>query len=184
MKVILTIAVSFVLLAIIISVAAVRLPANTIHRRTVTLGQPAERVFAALEDVASMPKWNRNTERIELLSPIDGKEATRQTFKGGMVATVVTTESAAPTHLTREMTDPKGGFFGSWGYELSNLPAGGSQITLTERSRISNLVVRLMMRLSGPTKYIDEHLEDLAKNFGEVALITSASDQPSVRTDG
>ena len=82
------------------------------------------------------------------------------------------------------MTDPKGGFFGSWGYELSNLPAGGSQITLTERSRISNLVVRLMMRLSGPTKYIDEHLQDLAKNFGEVALITSASDQPSVRTDG
>jgi hypothetical protein len=37
-----------------------------------------------------MPKWNRSLEKVEVLPPIDGKEATRQTFKGNMQMTIVT----------------------------------------------------------------------------------------------
>jgi hypothetical protein len=36
---------------------------------------------------------------------------------------------------------------------------------------MKNPFFRLMVKLLGPTKYIDEHLEDIAKNFGETAAI-------------
>lgn len=47
-----------------------------------TLKQTPDAVFALLTDLPNMPKWNRNLEKVETLPPIDGKEATRQTFKG------------------------------------------------------------------------------------------------------
>lgn len=51
-------------------------------------------------------------------------------------------------------------------------PAGkGSEVALTEQSQVKNPVTRLMMKLFGETKSMDEHLQDLAKHFGETATI-------------
>jgi hypothetical protein len=138
------------------------------HDRIKTKQTP-EAVFTALADMQKMPEWNRNTEKIELLPPIDGKEATRQTFKGGMTMTIVTTESLAPTHLAREMRENAGGpFVGSWTYEITPM-TDGCKVALTEKSEIKNPFFRLMVRWFGATKYLDEHLVDLAKHFGDEA---------------
>ena len=68
-----------------------------------------------------------------MLPPVDGKETTKQTFKGGMTMTIVTAESSPPTHLVREMSDAGGPMVGSWTYEIS--PASdGSQVVLTEEA--------------------------------------------------
>jgi hypothetical protein len=68
------------------------------------------------------------------------------------------------------MGDLGGPFIGSWTYDIK--PAsGGSEVALTEKSEIKNPFVRLMVKVFGPTKYMDEHLQDLAKNFGETAVI-------------
>ena len=68
------------------------------------------------------------------------------------------------------MGDIGGPFEGSWTYEITPT-ADGSQVVLTEQSTMNNAFFRLMVKLFGPTKYMDEHLEDMAKQFGETAVI-------------
>jgi hypothetical protein len=68
------------------------------------------------------------------------------------------------------MGDIGGPFVGSWTYDIQ--PAGdGSTVALTEKSRMKNPFFRLVVKVFGPTRYMDEHLEDIAKNFGETAAI-------------
>ena len=168
MKILLRLIVLLLVLAVCLWFYARSLPAHTTHTRSITLKQSPETVFALLADLQNMPKWNSNMEKIEMLPPIDGKEATRQTFKGNMKMTIITSESTPPTHLVRTMVDDGGPFSGSWTYAISPTANGGT-VALTEQSNVPNPFFRLMMRLFGPTKYLDEHLQDIAKNFGETA---------------
>jgi uncharacterized protein YndB with AHSA1/START domain len=107
------------------------LPARTTISRSIYLQQTPEAIFAVLADVRRMAEWNRNTEKIEMLPSVGGKEATKQSFKGGMVMTIITTESEPPHHLVRTLGDENGPFVGSWTYEISPV-AAGSKIVLTE----------------------------------------------------
>src|ERR1700704_2736543 len=91
-----------IILILIVLVAAayfyaLSIPAHQTHTRTTTLKQTPEAVFALLTDLPNFPKWNRDMVKIEMLPPIDGKEATRQTFKGNMAMTIVTSESTPPS---------------------------------------------------------------------------------------
>jgi len=170
MKLLVRIVIALLLLSGAVYLYALTIPANQTHTRTISLKQPPETIFALLADVEGMPKWNRHLEKVEVLPPIEGKPATRQTFKGNMQMTIVTSESAPPTRLVRSMGDIGGPFVGSWSYQI-NPSAAGSEIALTEASEMKNPIVRMMVKLFGPTKYIDEHLEDMAKHFGETAAI-------------
>ena len=117
-------------------------------------------------------EWN--TEKVEMLRPVDGKEASKQTFKGGMSMIILTAESVPPRHPVREMGGRSGPFSGPWNYEITP-SGGGSQVALTEVSTIHSPLFRVMVRIFGPRKYIDEHLEDLAKKFGETATVRQAA---------
>ncbi len=146
------------------------LPAKTSVSRSITLPQPPEAIFAVLADVRNMAQWNRNIEKVEILPPVQGKEATKQTFKGGMAMTIITAESAPPQHLVRAMGDDGGPFIGSWTYEIS--PGdGGSRVLLTEVAQFKNPLFRVMTRIFGQTKYMDEHLQDLARKLGPAAPV-------------
>ena len=146
------------------------LPARTTISRSINLQQTPEAVFAVLADVRRMADWNRNTEKVEMLPSVGGKEATKQSFKGGMVMTIITTESAPSHHLARTLGDANGPFVGSWTYEISPADAG-SKIVLTEVAEFKNPFFRVMTRIFGQTKYMDEHLEDLAKKSGETPTV-------------
>jgi uncharacterized protein YndB with AHSA1/START domain len=159
-----------ILLGVAAYLVGYSIPARQTHTRTITLKQTPEAVFALLIDLPNFPKWNRSLVKIELLPPVDGKEATRQTFNGNMQMTIITSESTPPSHLVRTMGDNNGPFAGSWTYEIT--PAnGGSEVVLTEDSSMKNPLFRLMAKIFGETKYLDEHLEDMAKHFGETATI-------------
>ncbi len=138
------------------------LPARTTVSRSITLHQPPAAVFAVLADVQKMAEWNRNTEKVEMLPPVKGKEATKQTFKGGMTMTIITEESVPPGHLVRAMGDDGGPFVGSWTYQISPVEEG-SRVVLTEVAVFKNPLFRVMTRIFGQAKYLDEHLQDLAK---------------------
>jgi polyketide cyclase/dehydrase/lipid transport protein len=155
------------LVIVVLLVVAFLLPAHTTATRTITLKQSPDAIFAVLADVQKMPEWNRHMEKVEILEPIDGKEATKQTFKDGMTMTIVTEQSLPPNHLIRATRDVKGGsFIGVWTYKISPAPEG-SDVALTEDAEFRNPLFRLMVRFFGPTKYMDEHLVDLGKRFGE-----------------
>jgi uncharacterized protein YndB with AHSA1/START domain len=170
MKILFRIILVLIVLAGAAYLYALSIPAHQTHTRTTTLKQTPDAVFALLTDLPNFPKWNRNMVKLEVLPPVDGKEATRQTFKGNMQMTIITTESMPPKHLVRSMGDIGGPFEGSWTYEISPT-ADGSEIVLTEQATMNNAFFRLMVKLFGPTKYIDEHLGDMAKHFGETAVI-------------
>ncbi|MGZ5564331.1 MAG: SRPBCC family protein [Chthoniobacterales bacterium] len=170
MKVLLGIVSVVLVVAVGACLYAFSLPENTTHTRTIALKQSPDAVFALLTDMPNLPKWNRNMEKVEMLAPIDGKEATREYFKGKMQMTVITSESTPPTHLVRTIGDNNTPFSGSWTYEIK--PAnGGSEVTLTEKSHIKNPFFRLMIKIFGATKYMDEHLQGMAEHFGETATI-------------
>lgn len=156
-----------VLVIVLVLVVGFLLPARTTATRIITLKQSPDAVFDALADVQKMPEWNRHMKKVEILEPIDGKEATKQTFKDGMTMTIVTAESQPPNHLVRATYDVKGGsFVGVWTYKISRTPEG-SDVALTENATFKSPIFRVMVRFFGPTKYMDEHLVDLGKRFGE-----------------
>jgi uncharacterized protein YndB with AHSA1/START domain len=170
MKILFRIIIVLIVLAVAAYLYALSIPAHQVHTRTTILRQSPDAIFTLLTDLPNFPKWNRNMVKIEMLPPIDGKEATRQTFKGNMVMTIITSESTPPSRLVRSMGDIGGPFEGSWTYEITR-NADGAQVVVTEQSTMKQPFFRLMSRLFGETKYIDEHLEDMAKYFGETAVI-------------
>jgi uncharacterized protein YndB with AHSA1/START domain len=164
-----------ILLVILVIAAALyvygrSIPKHQTHTRTINLKQTPEAIFALLTDLPNFPKWNRNMVKIEMLPPVDGKEATRQTFKGNMTMTIITSESTPPKHLVRSMGDSGGPFEGSWIYDITPT-AEGAQVVLTEQSTMNSVLFRLMSKFFDPTKYMDEHLEGMARHFGETAVI-------------
>ena len=160
------------LFALVIAISFA-LPAQMKHTRVIILKQTPEKVFAVLSDVEKLPAWNRNLQKVEMLPPLDGKETTKQTAKDGMTMTIVTTESLPPTHLVRIVHDVSGNAFsGSWTYEITPT-TGGCEVALTEKSYIRNPIFRLMVRVFGSTRYVDQHLVDLAKHFGETPTLRS-----------
>ena len=171
MKWLLYLAVALALLVAAIFCIGYALPAQTTVSRSITLKEKPAIVFAALADLQHMAEWNRNTEKVEMLPPVNGQEASKQTFKGGMVMAVITSESNPPNHLVRELGNRGGPFVGSWTYDLTATDAGGTRVVLTEVARFKNPFFRVMTRIFGQTRYIDQHLEDLARKFGETATI-------------
>jgi len=163
-----------VVILIVVALAAyfygASIPVHQTHTRTTELKQTPEAIFALLTDLPNFPKWNRDMVKIEMLPPVDGKEATRQTFKHNMQMTIITSESTPPKHLVRSLGDNSGPFEGSWTYDISPSSAG-THIVLTEQMTMNNVFFRLMAKLFGPTKHMDGHLEDIAKHFGETAVI-------------
>lgn len=169
MKWILRILVLLILLAAAAFAIGYMLPAQHTLTRTIVLKQAPDGVFAALADLPNMPSWNRGVKKVEMLPPLDGKEASRQTMDGNMVMTVITTESSPPNRLVRTIGDRNGPFSGSWSYEITPT-ADGAQVVLTEEATVPNPIFRLLVKIAGPTKYLDEHLVDLAQHFGETAV--------------
>jgi hypothetical protein len=164
---------ALVILALLAIATSFVLPAQTKHTRVIALKQTPEAVFTVLSDVGKFPSWNRHLEKVEILPPIEGKEATKQTFKRGMTMTIVTTESLAPTHLVRTVRDVSdNAFVGSWNYEITPTNEG-CELALTEKFYSKKPFFRLMTWLSGSTRYIDQHLVDLARHFGEKPVIWS-----------
>jgi hypothetical protein len=157
---------AIVLLLVLLCVVAFLLPARTEHTRSAELHQTPEAIFAVLSDVEKMPQWNRNIKAVDILPSIDGREATRQTFRDGMSVTIITSENLAPTHLVRETWDSAAPFSGSWSYDIAPT-SDGSKVTIREKSEIRNPFFRLMVLMFGPAKYLNENLTDLGQHFGE-----------------
>jgi hypothetical protein len=63
-----------------------------------------------------------------MLPPMGGKEATKQSFKGGMVMIIITAESTPPRHLIRTLGDTNTPFVGSWTYEISPTVTGSKVV--------------------------------------------------------
>jgi hypothetical protein len=160
-----------VVFVLLLFIAGACLPKKHGYTRSLHLKQTPESVFNVLADVGGMPKWSQNVTAIEKLPPSDGKEVTRQTIKGSSIPLkVVTSQSVPPSLLVRTLEDEKSFFAGSWTYKIT-ANKDGCDVALQEDAEIRPALFRMLAKVFGPTKYLDEHLQDLAMKFGESAQI-------------
>lgn len=163
----LALAVLVALVAIVIVGGALLPKAHRASRRA-RLGQSPDVVWAAITDVSKFPEWRKTVTRVEALGPVDRKPSWREfDSRGGSIPFVVV-ESVAPQRLVTRIADPKLPFGGTWTFDISAAPGGGSVIRITEDGEVYHPVFRFVSRfLMGYTATIDTYLCALGSKFGE-----------------
>ena len=57
------------------------IPAHHVLVRSITVRQAPETVFALLADLPNLPTWYHGVKKIEILPPIEGKQASPKPWK-------------------------------------------------------------------------------------------------------
>jgi uncharacterized protein YndB with AHSA1/START domain len=137
--------------------------------RSMQIAQPPEKLFETLVDFAAHPSWTPNLRSIEKLADREGKAVWR-CVQDDVTMIMTVQESAPPKTLVLHFLDEKQIADITWEISLGTI-TGGSLVSLKERGRIHGAFFRGMNRLFGGTQYADRFLYNLAKKFGENAVI-------------
>jgi uncharacterized protein YndB with AHSA1/START domain len=160
------------LVALVLLVVAIGAMLPVKHRasRQIKLHQPAEKVFAAINDPASFPSWRSKVKKVEILPERDGHRVFREIGGDGEILYEV--DSVVPdTLLVTRIADKSLPFGGKWTYAV--IPAGDSTtLKITEDGEVYNPLFRFVSRfVMGHHSTIDQYLRDLAIKFGENAAV-------------
>jgi len=112
-------------------------------RAAVIPGAPAE-VFAVIRDVAGYPRWRSGLKKVDLLPPVDGKQAFREHGSQGTIPFVID-EDVPPSRLVTRIADDKLPFGGRWVITVEP-EGGGSRVTVTEEGVVKNPIFRFLSR--------------------------------------
>lgn len=155
-----------VALVIVMAVIGMLLPQGHVAARRARIGQPPERLWQDVTDVAAYPAWRADLKQVELLPTQDGRVAWKEIGKQGAIPMAVV-DATPPRRLVVKITDPKLPFGGTWTYELT--PDGdGSVVSITEHGEVYNPVFRFLARfIFGYTATLDAYLRALAGKYGE-----------------
>lgn len=131
-----------VVAALVFFIAGSRMPRE--HRSVVTATFKASRtaVWNAITDYAAMPSWWPAVKGIRMEKLPDGTELTWNKDSHGREMAFRTKESRATEKLVREIVGADQPFGGTWTFELSNAPGGGTQLKLTEDGFINPAIFR------------------------------------------
>jgi hypothetical protein len=138
--------------------------------RSITLKQKPETVFAVLDKADDLPSWSSMVAKVERIPDRDGRPATRQAMKFGMTVIVSSLERKSPTRLVARMEKEGGSVWGTWTYDLAQ-EGDGCRVSITEDGEMKNPLFRALGRLRGLDASINQQLNDLARRFGETAVI-------------
>ena len=169
LKVVAAIVAVLVLLIVIMLAIGSRLPQQHVASRSIRLHRAPAEVYKLVRDFGQHPKWRSDVKNVEVLGTVDGHLQFREHGSNGTVTYEVLDDIAGQRIVTR-IVDKDLGYSGSWEYSFAPT-ADGTQITITERGEVSNLMFRFMSRyIFGHTATIDSYLKSLAQHFGESAL--------------
>jgi uncharacterized protein YndB with AHSA1/START domain len=125
-------------------------------------------IWGALTGFAQYPAWRATVKSVEILPPVNGMAAWRETDSHGHAIPYVLAESDAPRRMTTRITDPKLPFGGTWTFEIAPDAGGGSVVRITENGQVYNPLFRFVSRyVMGYTATIDAYLRALGAKFGE-----------------
>lgn len=149
------------------------LPREHVTVRRVRLKQPAAVIFATVRDFAAAPGWRTGLKSVTLLPSREGRPAYLETSRHGAVAYVVT-EEQAPQRLVVEIADGALPYGGTWTFELVAMGAGLTEVRITERGFVKNVIFRFLARfVFGHAATLEIYLRDLAKKLGETGATVS-----------
>jgi uncharacterized protein YndB with AHSA1/START domain len=146
------------------------LPEEHAFLRAVQLAQPPEPVYQTIADLAGHAGWRPDVRGFQPLGVQNGKETWRYTDGQGVLMRVTIEEAHPPKRLLLHYVDEGGIADVRWDLTVGAIP-GGCLVSVHERGRISGSFFRGMNKLFGNTKYADSLLRNLARKFGQQAVI-------------
>lgn len=140
------------------------LPVAHVASRGERFDAPLDTVWKVVTDVGAYAAWRSDITSVELLPPVDGRPAWRETSGGDRVE-YVAEEMVAPTRFVTRITTKGLPYGGRWRYELTP-DAGGTRVTITEEGEVYNPIFRFMMKyVLGETATIEKVLTALGKRL-------------------
>jgi len=157
---------SLIVLVGVVALIGALLPRGHVAARAAVYRRPPQEVWDAIHGFAAYPEWRRDTAKVEVLPPVDGRERFRETNRFGIV-TFSVDEADPPRRMVTRIADNGLAFGGSWTYELTAVP-GGTRLAITERGEVYNVFFRFLSRtVFSPHATIDTMLRALGARFGE-----------------
>lgn len=165
MKWVLIVLGAVVALIALVWIAGSFLPRTHRAASRVVLPQPIDSVWAVVRDLGALKgTWTELTEA-ERLPDRDGREVWRENV-GGFPMTLIVQESAAPNRLVTVVDSAPGSPFGGrWVYELAT-SGTGTAVTVAEEGWIGPPPFRVMSKVMGYHRSLDQYLTALGRHFG------------------
>src|SRR5688500_13912044 len=148
------------------------LPIEHTAQRSVELRAAPGDVWLTITDVAAYPAWREDIDEVEVLAPVDGRQAWRESGDNGGVEYVARVVEP-PARMVSRITSDDLPFGGEWEY-LVEPAETGSRITISERGEVYNPIFRFVSRfILGHTTTMDEYIRALGRKFGATVVTAS-----------
>jgi hypothetical protein len=164
-------AVIFAIVLVVVTIGAF-LPQQHISTCAARFQQSPYAIWEAITDYGKFPAWRKDVVRVEALPEVNGKPAWREFGRQGGSIPYQVMVMVPPRALVTRIADPKLPFGGTWTYEISSSPDGGSLLRVTEDGEIYNPIFRFVSRfVLGYSRTQEEYLRALGAKFGQSVTI-------------
>jgi hypothetical protein len=122
--------------------------------------------------IAGPPEWRTGVKTFGLLPDQDGRKRWWEEDTHGQKITYELVEDQPPARIAVRIADRGLPFGGTWTFEITPIPAGGSDLRIHENGEIYNVIFRFLARFFfGYNASIEGYLRDLGVKFGESPAI-------------
>jgi uncharacterized protein YndB with AHSA1/START domain len=151
---------------ILITLTGYLLPKEHTVTREARFQQSPEVIWKTITDIDALPAWRQGLKSVKRLPDRNGLPAWVETLDSGTIP-LETITSEPPSKLVVRIADPQLPFGGTWTYEITPLPSGGS-LRIREDGEVYNPLFRFLTRfVFGYAGTIEAYLKSMAKKFGE-----------------
>jgi uncharacterized protein YndB with AHSA1/START domain len=157
-------------LIILIIIYGAMLPAEHNFMRSVQLAQPPDTVYQTILDFGAHTAWRPDVAKFERVADSGGKETWRVTDQHGVTMRMAVEDAIPTRRIVLHFVDEKGVADVTWEFSVGAIP-GGSLVSVRERGRIKGAFFRGMNKLFGGARYAEDLLRNLARKFGQEAVI-------------
>jgi len=165
MKWLLLIVGGLVLLVGLVAAIGAMLPRDHHATRKARYHAAPDALFAVL---MGPPDWRTGVKSFGVLPEQDGHKRWWEQDAHGQKITYELVETKPAERLVTRLADRGLPFGGTWTFEISPAPGGGSEVRITEDGQVYNVIFRAMARLVfGYTSSIEGYLRDLGVKFDE-----------------
>ena len=122
--------------------------------------------------IAGPPDWRTGVKSFGVLPEADGRKQWWEEDSHRQKVTYEMVESRPPSRLVTRIADRGLPFGGTWTFDISPAPDGGSELRIREDGEIYNVIFRFMARfIFGYTSSIEGYLKDLGAKFGQPVTV-------------
>ena len=157
---------TLVALILLVTLIGYLLPREHQAASRITLRQPPDSVWAILRDMGSIPSWWPSVKSVSRRDDPGGREIWDETMKDGFKMGIEVAVTEPPHLLKTVIVADDAPFGGSWTTRIEPVP-GGSTVTVTEDGWVSNPIFRVVSRVMGYHKTMDDYLTALGSRFGD-----------------